>query len=479
MINKGKTLANLIWVFMERFGAQGVTFIVSIILARILDPQMFGQLALITVFITIMQLLVDSGLISALVQKKDSDDVDFSSAFIFNLVVGIGMYFLMFVSAPFLNDCFGMEGMVWPIRVFSLVLIMSAFKNIQQAYITKNMKFKLFFFSTIGGTLVAAVIGIIMALRGYGIWALIYQTVINQAVDTVILWIASGYHPVMRFDSVKFMRLYKYGWKLLLSSLIYNIYNEAVKLFIGMKFTDKDLGFYNNGVKVPEFICTNFNSALDGVLFPAAAMSQDDKAHMKNIARRAIKIGTFIIMPLMIGLAVCAQSFVVVFLTEKWLPSVPYVVIFCLSFALYPIHVTNLNIIKAMGRSDLFLNLEIIKEGISVIALIVALHISPVAVAVSILVMSIVSIPINMWPNRTLIDYQVFEQIKDILPDILLSVIMGGIVYVIGLVPTGFTLRLIFQITGGMCFYIIVAEVLDLESYEYLKSAIREMRHRG
>ena len=184
-------------------------------------------------------------------------------------------------------------------------------------------------------------------------------------------------------------------------------------------------------------------------------------------------------MPLMIGLAVCAHSFVVVFLTEKWVPSVPYVVIFCLSFALYPIHVTNLNIIKAMGRSDLFLNLEMIKEGISVIALIVALHISPVAVAVSILVMSIVSIPINMWPNRTLIDYKIFEQLKDILPDIILSVIMGGIVYVIGLVPTGFTLRLIFQITGGMCFYIIVAEVLDLESYEYLKSAIREMRHRG
>ncbi len=478
-VSRARTLANLIWLFMERFGAQMVTFVVSIVLARILDPDVFGRVAIIMVFITVLQVIIDSGLCSALIQKKDADDLDFSTAFIFTFIISGIAYIGMFAFAPTLARYLGSMDMVWPIRGLSVTLVLFGMKNMQLSYISRHMKFKVYFFSTLAGTIGAAVIGIGMAVMGFGIWALIYQTVFNMGIDTIILWITSGLHPKFQFNPGRLKKLYSYGWKLQMASLIYNIYNEAVKLIIGVRFTERELAFYNYGAKMPEFICSNFNSAMDGVLFPSVALTQDDTNHLKIMARRSMKAGTFIIMPLMFGLAACAEPIVILFLTDKWVKSIPYVVIFSISFMFYPIHVANLNVIKALGKSGTFLKLEIIKETLSLIALCIAMLFNAEAVAISIMAMSVICIPINIWPNRKLINYGVTEQLKDVFPNFALAGVMGLIVYIVGMLVPGLAARLIVQILVGIAFYWISAELIDMDSYEYLKATAREMIHRG
>ena len=477
--HRGSTLSNLLWRFLERFGAQLVTFVLSIVLARILDPELFGKVALITVFITILQVIADSGLGSALIQKKDADDLDFSSVFIFNLVFSVVAFTVMFFAAPVLDLIFDMGDIVWPVRVLSIVLILSGVKNVQIAHITRQMKFKLFFFSTLGGTIVSAAVGIMLALNGYGIWALVMQMVVNNGIDMIILWILSGFRPKLRFDPGRLKVLYSYGWKLLLSSLLDNIYNEFVKLFVGLKFAESSLAFYNQGAKVPEFIFSNFNSAMDGVLFPSLAKSQSDKDTVKRMARRSLKTGMYIMLPIMTGLAVCAGPLVTVFLTEKWLPAVIYMRLFCIAFAFYPVHTANLNVMKALGRSELILVLELIKKGLGIVLLILALMISPVAVAVSAVIDSVLCIFVNASPNRNLIDYGFLSQLKDIIPYILLSAVMGGTVYLAGLIPVTDGIKLLIQIPAGIIVYIGLSEVLHIECYNYLKSAIKELFAHG
>lgn len=473
--HRGSTLSNLIWRFLERFGAQLVTFVLSIVLARILEPELFGKVALITVFITILQVIADSGLGSALIQKKDADDLDFSSVFIFNLVFSSIAFTLMFFAAPALDLIFDMGDIVWPVRVLSIVLILSGIKNVQIAHITRQMKFRLFFFSTLGGTIVSAAIGIMMALNGYGIWALVMQMVINNGIDMIILWVLSGFRPKLRFNFGRLKVLYSYGWKLLLSSLLDNIYNEFVKLFVGLKFAESSLAFYNQGAKVPEFIFSNFNSAMDGVLFPSLAKSQSDKQTVKRIARRSLKTGMYIMLPIMTGLAVCAEPLVAVFLTEKWLHAVVYMRLFCIAFAFYPVHTANLNVMKALGRSEMILILELIKKGLGIVLLLITLMISPVAVAISAVIASVLCIFVNAWPNKKLIDYGVINQIKDFIPSVLLSAVMGGIAYLAGLIPVADGIRLLIQIPMGIIVYIGLSEVLHIECYNYLKSAIKEL----
>ena len=369
MSKKGKTLSDLVWRFLERFGAQTVTLILSVVLARILDTALFGTVAIITVFITIFQVLADSGLGSALIQKKDVDDLDYSSVFVFNLFFSTAAFLIMILTAPLLAGFLKSDDIVWPIRILSVVLIFSGVKNVQTAYITRQMKFKLFFFSTLAGTLISAAVGITMALNGFGIWALVSQMVVNVAMDTLILWITSGFRPKFRFDPGRLKELFSYGWKLLISYLMDNIYNEFVKFFVGVRFSENILAFYNQGAKVPEFIFSNFNSAMDGVLFPSIAKVQNDTETVKRIARRSLKTGIYVIMPVMVGLAVCAKPLVTVFLTDKWLPAVIYIRLLCVSFAFYPVHTANLNVMKAVGRSEMILKLELIKKVIILVDL--------------------------------------------------------------------------------------------------------------
>jgi O-antigen/teichoic acid export membrane protein len=474
-MNKNRIVNNFIWRFLERCGAQCVTFIVSIVLARLLDPKVYGTVALVTVFTTIMQVFVDSGMGNALIQKKNADDLDFSSVFYFNITMCTMLYLVMFFSAPFISSFYNMPELTPVVRVLSLTLIISGVKNVQQAYVSRTMQFKKFFFATLGGTIGAAIVGITLAYSGFGVWALVAQSLFNAIVDTIILWITVKWKPKRMFSMKRLKGLFSFGWKMLASSLLETVYNEIRQLIIGKIYTSNDLAYYNQGQKFPSVITSNINSSIDSVLLPTMSKEQDNKTRVKSMTRRAIKTSTYIMMPLMVGLAVCAKPIVSLVLTDKWLPCVTFLRIFCFTYAFWPIHTANLNAIKALGRSDLFLKLEIIKKVIGIIAILSTMYISVEAMAYSMLITSILSQIINSWPNRRLLNYSYIEQVKDMLPQICLSLFMGTIVYFIQFIKLSNVITLVLQIIIGACIYVLGSRVFHIDSYEYVSSTIKDM----
>lgn len=472
-MKKKSVISNFLWRFAERCGAQIVTFVVSIVLARILAPEEYGIIALVTVFTTILQVFVDSGLGTALIQKKEADDLDFSSVFYFNLGICIILYLAMFLLAPLIAGFYNDVSLIPIIRVISLTIVASGVKGIQQSYVSRNMLFKRFFFSTLGGTIFSAILGIVMAYSGYGVWALVAQQLSNTFIDTLILWLTVKWRPKKMFSWERLKHLLSFGWKLLISSLLDTVYNNLRNLIIGKIYSSSDLAFYNQGDKFPKVIVTNINASIDSVLLPSMSSVQDDHTRVKSMTRRAIKTSTYIMAPLMMGLVFCASPIVSLLLTDKWLPCVPFLQIFCITYMFWPIHTANLNAINAMGRSDLFLKLEIIKKVIGLTLLFITMRISVMAMAYSLLVSGLLSQIINSWPNRKLLDYGYLEQLKDILPAILLAVVMGIIVYCVSLIGLNASLTLIIQIPLGAIIYIAGSKLFKLESYEYLINIIK------
>lgn len=461
--------SNFLWRFAERCGYQIVTFLVAIVLARILAPKDYGTIALITVFVTIMQVFVDSGLGTALIQKKDADDMDFSSVFYFNFAVCICLYVLMFIAAPYIATFYNNQLLIPVIRVLSLKLVISGVKNVQQAYVSRNMLFKRFFFATFGGSIFSAIIGISLAYTGFGIWALVAQQLCNEFMGTLILWLTVKWRPKVAFSLNRLKSLLSFGWKLLASALIDTIYNNLRNLIIGKFYSPADLAFYNQGQQFPNVIVSNINASIDSVLLPTMSKAQDDHVRVKEMTRRAIKTSTYVMAPLMMGLAFCAEPIVKLVLTDKWLFCVPYLRIFCITYMFYPIHTANLNAINAMGRSDLFLKLEIIKKIIGLILLFATMWHGVMVMAYSLLVSSFLSQIINSWPNRKLLNYSYLEQMKDTLPGILLAIVMGCCTYFVGLINLPVGILVCLQILVGFFVYIIASAILHLESYEYLK----------
>lgn len=470
---KGKVLINLIWRFAERCGSQGVTLIISVVLARLLTPEDFGKITLVMVFTAILQVFVDSGLGSALIQKKEADDLDFSSVFYFNFIVCITLYIGMFIAAPIIADFYNDNTLVPVIRAISLTIVFSGVKGIQQSYVSRNMMFKSFFFSTLGGIIFSAFLGIGMAYSGFGVWALVIQQLSNTAIDTMILWITVKWRPKKMFSWHRLKGLLVFGWKLLVSSLIDTVYNNLRNLIIGKLYTSVDLAYYNQGDRFPKVIVTNINTSIDSVLLPAMSKEQDDIIHIKNMTRRSIKTSTYIMAPLMMGLAFCAEPLVRLILTDKWLSCVPYLQIFCITYMFYPIHTANLNAIKAMGRSDLFLKLEIVKKTIGMILLLSTMWFGVMAIAYSLLVSTFTSMVINSWPNRKLLNYSLKEQLIDILPGIATAVLMGVLISFIQLFNLPTLVTLIFQGLLGVTIYIGLSAILKLESFEYLFGMVK------
>ena len=470
---KQNVVNNFLWRFMERCGAQGVSFIVSMVLGRLLGPSVYGTVALVTVFTLILQVFVDSGFGNALIQKKDADELDFSSVFWFNMAMCSFLYLIMFFAAPFIASFYNRPELTAVVRVLSLILIISGLKNVQQAYVSRNMMFKRFFFSTLGGTIGAAVVGITMAYFGFGVWALVAQMLFNTAVDTTILWITVKWRPKKMFSIDRLKALFSYGWKLLISAIIDTVYNELTQLIIGKIYSSSDLAQYNRGKQFPQFIVTNINSSIDSVLLPTMSKAQDDPAAVRSMTRRAIKTSTYIIMPFMAGLAVCAKPLVGLILTEEWLPCVPFLRIFCFSFAFYPIHTANLNAIKAMGRSDLFLILEVLKKIVGIVAILSTMWISVMAMAYSVFFTTVICQIINAWPNKKLLGYSYLNQFRDMLPQIGMSLGMGAVVFVLQFLGLNDILTLFLQVPLGMILYWGMSKFFHVESYTYVVNTVK------
>ena len=474
-MNSKSTITNLLWRFAERCGAQAVSFLVSIILARLLAPEAYGTIALAMVFINILQVFVDSGMGTALIQKKDADDLDFSSVFYFNIAACLVLYAGLFLAAPSIAQFYGDPALTALVRALSLTVVVSGVRNIQQSYVSRHLLFKRFFFSTIGSTLASAVVGIAMAYAGFGVWALVGQSLSNVVTGTIILWATVPWRPRRMFSWQRLKGLLSFGWKLLVSALLDTGYNNLRSLIIGKLYSSADLAYYNQGDKLPNLVITNINTSIDSVLLPTMANEQDDSARVRSMTRRAIKTSTYVMAPLMMGLAACAEPLIRLILTEKWLPCVPFLRIFCITYMFWPIHTANLNAIKALGRSDLFLKLEIVKKIVGLTILLCTMRHGVMAMAYSLLLSSVLSQIINSWPNRKLLRYHYLNQLADILPALLLACAMGLAVYCIQFLGWGDLPTLCVQIPVGAALYLAGSALLRLDSFLYLRSTAEKL----
>lgn len=469
---KNKTLSNLIWRFAERCGAQGVSFIVSIILARLLSPDDYGLISLVTVFTSILQVFVDSGLGNALIQKKDADDLDFSTVFYCNVFFCLALYAGLYIFAPFIAFFYDNNDLIPVIRVLGLTLIISGIKGVQQAYISRQLIFRKFFFSTLVGTIGAAVIGIIMAYCGYGVWALVVQQVFNAIVSTIVLWETVKWRPKRFFSFTRLKNLFSFGSRLLISSLLNTVYNDIRQLIIGKVYSSADLAYYNRGQQFPKLIVDNINTSIDSVLLPVMSDSQDKKEYLKKITRRSIMTSSYIMWPIMFGMIVTGDKLIVLLLTDKWLLCLPYLYIFCFVYGMQPIHTANLNAIKAMGRSDLYLRMEIIKKTVGILIILFTMKISVLAIGLGSVFYTLFAGIINAFPNKVLLEYTFREQIRDIFPSFILALVMATLVFMLPLKGFSILVQLVIQIIIGVIVYILLSYIFKLEIFLFLKETV-------
>lgn len=478
MTNRVVVGTNFFWRLLERFGAQGITFVVSLVLARILEPEVYGTLALVTVLITVLQVLVDSGLGIALIQKKNADELDFSTVFFFNIFLCSVLYCLLFVLAPVISLIYKNNDLIPVIRTLGILLLISGLKNVQQAFVSRNLLFKKLFFSSLGGTVGSGFIGILLAFNGYGLWALVAQSLLSATISTFILWKTVEWRPQFIFSLQRLKLLFSFGWKLLVSELLNKVWTQLRQLIIGVKYSPEDLAFYNKGHEFPQYATTSINSSIDSVLLPAMSSVQDDKDKVKQMTRRAISISSYVMWPLMMGLAACAEPLIKVLITDKWLFCVPYLRIFCITFAFYPIHTANLNAIKAVGRSDIYLKMEIIKKIIDLVIILCSMWYGVLVMALSTIVMNFCSQIINTWPNKKLLNYSYLDQLRDIMPSLLLSVIMALIMNTVQLLGFNNFVTLGIQAIVGAFIYLSGSAVLKFDSLSYCVSFFKELKKR-
>ena len=475
---KSKVFSSLLWKLLERGGTQGIQFVLQLFLARLLSPEDYGTIALITIFISIAGVFIDSGFNTALIQQKNIDEEDISSVFYTSLTVAIIMYIILYFTAPLIANFYRIKELIAIIRILSITLIIGVFNSIQGAIVSRRMEFKNFFFSNLGAIIISGTIGVILAYKGFGVWTLVYQQIISQIVTFIILYSTVKWRPKLLFSVKKVKKLFSYGSKLLCSSLIDTVYRNLIGLIVGRAYSSTMLAYYNRGDTFPSLIVGNINGSIQTVIFPALASVQHDKERVKELMRRAITTSSFIVFPAMLGLMAIAEPMIKLILTDKWLPCVPYLRVFCLSYALWPIHTANLQAINAIGRSDIFLKLEIVKKIVGLSILLVTSSYSPYMMALGVVFSGVISSFINSYPNKKLLNYSYLEQIRDILPSLILAIIMGGIIYSIVLLKFSNLLTITIQIFLGGFSYILLSYLFKLECFMYLLKMIKNRRGR-
>ena len=475
-MNKKKILFSLIWRFGERISAQLVTFVVSIIIARILTPSDYGVIAIIMVFITIANILVSNGFATALIQKKDADDIDFSSVFYFSLSFSIILYLVLYLSAPYIAKWYNMPVLCPTLRVLGIRIIIGAVNSVQQSYVSRRMEFKKFFFATLGGTILSGIVGIIFANRGFGIWALVAQYLVNTTTDTIVLWFTVKWRPKCCFSWNRLKGLISFGWKLLASALLGAAYDDLRTLIIGKVYTADDLAFYSKGQQFPSLIMNNVNITVSSVFFPVLSSFQEEPAKLAEENRKLVQMLCGIIAPLMFGLAAIGEPLIRILLTEKWVKSVPFLQTCCVYYLISAIYNAYLQSFKAVGRSGLSLSMEIIDDAIGIILVLLFFRVSVMAVALVTVISRLFACTITVFVYSSLFQVPVSCQAKDILPPILASLAMFLFVIVIGHLDLPNGIILLLQIVVGAISYVVIAIIAKLPVTSILLNGMRKTR---
>lgn len=479
---KRKTASGFAYKFAERAGAQGINFVLQLILARLLMPEDYGLISLVTVFITICDVFVTYGFGNSLVVNKKSDSKDFSTCFYFGLALATVVYGALYISAPYISEYysnFDKDLLTLVLRVMGLRIPIAAFNSVQHAYVSKHMMFRKFFFATLIGTVVSGIIAVIMAYLGFGIWALVEQYLGNVLIDTTCLFIIVGWRPTREFSWQRLRAIYDYGWKILAVGLLDTVYSRLRNLVIGKKYTSSDLAFYDRGYRFPSFAMRLIEPTVNSVLFPALAQCQDDQTQMRDITRKVIMASTYIVSPVMIGLAVVARPLVLVLLTKKWLPCVIYLQIGCIANLFRPNQFINNCVVRASGDSGLLLKLDILKKTIGLIILLVCMNYGVLWIALSLILFYFISMIINIAPNRRILNYGYRAQCRDFIKNLIPALIMGACIYPIAFVISRPSILLIAQIIAGVAVYLGISLLTKNESYLTALKFVKHIGQRG
>ena len=460
----------MFWKFAERILAQLVSTIVAIELARILVPEDYAVVSIVAIFFTFCNVFISSGLNTALIQKKDSDILDYSTILYANIAISAVLYAVMFFTSPLIAKVYDEPLLVPVIRVMGLSFFINGIKAVVCAKISNDLQFKKFFAATLSGTVFSAVLGITMALKGFGAWALVAQQMSNSLIDTVILLFVSGIRFVPKFSAARFKSLFDYGYKIFLAGIINTAYEETRPLVVGIKFTSVDLAFYNKGQLYPKLINSTLSDTLASVLFPVMSKVQTDVEALQAMTKRFIRICSYVVFPIMLGLFAVSDNLVIVLLKEKWAPIIIYVKIFSLTSILSIIQSGNLLPIRAIGRSDMILKLDIIKKTIYFIILVafILFSKSPVILATMGFLTNTIAFAINAYANQSLIGYRIGNQIVDIVENLFPAAIMCLIVVFMNRIPLPRILLLCLQVLTGAAIFCALSILFKNSNFRYL-----------
>jgi O-antigen/teichoic acid export membrane protein len=475
---KKASITGMFYRFAESTLAQIVSLIVTIVLARILSPENYGTISLVTIFITICNVFVTDGLSSSLIQKKDADEKDFSTIFWASMGLSGILYLVVWLLAPAIGHFYGLTELVLIMRVMGLRIPLAALNSVQSAYISKNLQFKKFFWATLTGTLISGIVGIVMALYGCGTWALVAQYITNSFIDTIFLCVVVDWRPLLCFSGKRFQELFSFGWKILVSALVTEIYDQLRSLIIGKKYTTTDLSYYTKGKQFPAIIGNNIASAVNNVMFPVFSLKQGEETDFKRMAKQSLSGLAYILCPLMIGLFVVSESFVSVILTDKWQAVVPYIRIFCIMYIFNPLKSVNKSAIKALKRSDLNLYLNIAEKVIGIVILIITMKFGPLYIALGATVTYIISAVIFMVASSKLMMYSFKEQCLDIIPHFVRAFVSCAPVWFLGYLQFNDILKLILQVFISIIIYITISKVTNCKDFLLIINSI-DSRKRG
>ena len=473
---KQKTISGFFFKLMERGASQLVSFAVQIILARILVPEEFGTVALLNVMMLVLSVFVTYGFGNSLIVNKDSDNLDFSTCLYFGIGLSFVTYFIVYFLSTYISVFFyDNEELGILIKVMSLYLPIAAVNTVQQAFIAKNMQFRLSFYATFVGTVLSGIVGITMAYSGFGVWALIAQYLSNSLFGTITLWFLSKWRPILAFSFQRLKKIYDYGWKILAVGLVDTLFGQIQSLVIAKKYSRSDLAYYNRGTSFPGFGMAFIEPTISEVLFPALSSCNDDQVMMKAVTRRVIKSSTFIVCGIMCLLAAIAKPLVITLLTEKWLDCVVFFQIGCMGNLFRPLQVINTCVIRASGRSGLLLKLDLLKKGIGIVLLFTSMKYGVIAIAWSLFLTNFISTIINIYPNRDILKYGYLEQIKDVIGIIFMGLTMFVIIWLVTFISINSFTMLLIQLVLGCLLYCFLARIFKLESYIYMKEIGIEM----
>ena len=474
------TVSSFLFKIVESVGNQGIAFVVSLFLARKLDPSDYDVLSMLMVFIAVAQVFVQSGLNTALIQKKEADETDFSSAFYVSFGIAAALYALLFALAPVIASYFAMPALCKTLRVMALILLPGSLVSVQNAVVARRMAFRKLMTASLCATALSGTVGLCMAFGGAGYWALVAQQLTNQFSLSILLLFTVKWRPHRVFRVQRVKGLVRFSWKLLVSSLMDTGYTNLRSAVIGKRFTDSALAFYTRGKQFPEMLMNAINGSIQSVMLPVLSEQQDAPDRMKQLMRRSVMLSSFLVVPMMAGLAAVAEPLIRLLLTDKWLPCVPFLQLCCIDFAFYPIHTANLQAINAKGRSDVFLKLEVIKKsyGLLILLATVLFFDSAIAIAWGGVISTLVSAVVNAHPNKKLLNYGYLEQMQDILPSILLSLVMFAAVHAMNAFALPTVLLLGLQVVTGAAVYGALALVLRLESAQFLLQMLKRLKNR-